>query len=78
MKNSHLPRLDQHPELRDQLLPYCRLAPGEIWADPAGRHRVGCLDAANPTDVHRLMAGATATPAIRQRIAELGGGTFRP
>lgn len=65
MKKLPLPRLDQHPELRAGLLQYCRLAPGEIWADPLGRHSVGCLDAANPADVQRLMGGATATLAIQ-------------
>jgi DNA modification methylase len=64
MKKLPLPRLDRHPELRAGLLQYCRLAPGEIWADPLGRHQVGCLDAASPTDVRRLMGGATATLAV--------------
>ncbi|MCQ3972472.1 MAG: site-specific DNA-methyltransferase [Anaerolineae bacterium] len=64
MKNIPLPRLDQHPALRKQLRPYCRLAPGQIWTDPAGRHRVGCLDAASLADINQLMTGARATLAI--------------
>lgn len=64
MKNSPIPRLDKHPELRTHLLQYCRLRPGEIWQDPTGKHRVGCLDAASRADVHRLLDGATATLAI--------------
>lgn len=64
MKNSSLPRLDQHPELRAHLLRYCRLRPGEIWLDPSGQHRVGCLDAASRADVNKLMDGATATLAV--------------
>lgn len=64
MKKLPLPRLDQHPELRADLLKYCRLAPGDIWLDPAGQHRVGCLDAARLADVHKLMAGESATLAI--------------
>ncbi len=64
MKNSPIPRLDKHPELRAHLLQYCRLKPGEIWQDPAGKYRVGCLDAASRADVHKLMDGATATLAI--------------
>jgi site-specific DNA-methyltransferase (adenine-specific) len=47
MKNNPLPRLDASGELRERLLPYCRLQPGEIWHDPAGRHKVGCLNAAD-------------------------------
>lgn len=65
MKKLPLPRLDQHPEVRAALLQYCRLKPGELWADPLGRHRVGCLDAANASDVRQLMDGATATLAIQ-------------
>lgn len=65
MKKLPLPRLDQHPELRTTLLRYCRLAPGEIWVDPLGRHKVGCLDAANSADVQRLMDGTAGTLAIQ-------------
>ncbi|MCI0696218.1 site-specific DNA-methyltransferase [candidate division KSB1 bacterium] len=64
MKNSPIPRLDRHPELRQHLLKYCRLQPGEIWRDPSGKHRVGCLDAANPSHIHKLMAEERATLAI--------------
>ncbi|MCA9936044.1 MAG: site-specific DNA-methyltransferase [Ardenticatenaceae bacterium] len=55
-----LPRLDTHPELRQRLLPYCRLQPGEIWEDPVAGHRVGVLDAADETAVQTLMSGAKA------------------
>ena len=64
MKNLPLPRLDQHPERRARLLKYCRLKEGEIWADPAGQHKVGCLDAASPADVYKLMGETKATLAI--------------
>jgi site-specific DNA-methyltransferase (adenine-specific) len=64
MKNMPLPRLDTHPQLWERLQPYCRLRRGDIWEDPAGRHRVGCLDAANPAEVRRLMQGHTATLAL--------------
>ncbi len=64
MKSLPLPRLDQHPELRERLLKYCRLKPGESWLDPLGRHKVGCLDAASPAETHRFMAGQKATLAI--------------
>lgn len=63
MKNNPLPRLDKNEALRQKLLPLCRLKPGEIWLDPAGRHKVGCLDAADPADVERLMAGQQASLA---------------
>jgi DNA modification methylase len=40
-----LPRLDTNNELRQQILPLCRLKKGEIWRDPEGFHRVGLGDA---------------------------------
>jgi site-specific DNA-methyltransferase (adenine-specific) len=64
MKNDPLPRLDENEEVREGLLPHCRLAPGDIWEDPQGKHRVGCLDATNREHVERLHRGATATLAI--------------
>jgi len=64
MDNQPLPRLDDAPELRAALLKHCRLARGEVWRDPAGGHRVGCLDAASLSDAARLMDGATATLAL--------------
>lgn len=64
MKNNPLPRLDENKEVRKELLPYCRLKPGDIWSDPEGRHRVGCLDAANEEHVKRLHEGVPAKLAI--------------
>ena len=64
MKNNPLPRLDTHENLRDALLPYCRLNPGEIWTDSISGHKVGCLDAANQTDIERLLAGEYAHLAV--------------
>jgi site-specific DNA-methyltransferase (adenine-specific) len=60
MKNNPLPRLDADEELRVKVLPHCRLQPGEIWTDPKGRHRVGCLDAGNPDQIAGLMDGRKA------------------
>ncbi|TAE23977.1 MAG: hypothetical protein EAZ92_13800 [Candidatus Kapaibacterium sp.] len=45
MKNLPLPRLDEPSDLRDRLMPYCRLSLSEVWT--GGVHRVGCVDAAN-------------------------------
>lgn len=64
MKRCPLPRLDRAADLRERLLPHCRLKPGEVWKDAAAGHRVGCLDAANAQDMARLMAGNLATLAI--------------
>ncbi len=64
MKNLPIPRLDREPLLREKLGKYCRLNRGEKWEDPSGRHRVGCFDAAQATDVGLLMGGATAALAV--------------
>ncbi len=64
MKNDTLPRLDRDQEMRQTLLPFCRLAPGEIWTDPVRGHRIGCLDAGNPQQMAELMGGQKAQLAI--------------
>ena len=64
MHNNPLPRLDSSPEVRERLLPYCRLRPGEIWTDGVLGHRVGCLDAADGGAVSSLMNGKCAQLAV--------------
>jgi site-specific DNA-methyltransferase (adenine-specific) len=64
MKNNPLPRLDEATELRERLLRYCRLVPGQVWEDPQGQHRVGCLDAADPAHIGQLLGGCKAALAI--------------
>ncbi|MCK6508788.1 hypothetical protein L6R29_02325 [Myxococcota bacterium] len=65
MKNNPLPRLDLSPESRNRLLPYCRLKAGEIWKDPKGKHRVGCLNASDATHVVALVENTAPTLAIQ-------------
>lgn len=65
MQNNPLPRLDSSPEIRDQLLPYCRLQLGDIWTDAVAGHRVGCLDATNPKHVSKIMNQDMAQLAIQ-------------
>lgn len=43
MKNNPLPRLEEDEELKQKLLPFCRLNPGEIWIDPVSNHKVRTL-----------------------------------
>ncbi|MBI3092459.1 MAG: site-specific DNA-methyltransferase [Candidatus Tectomicrobia bacterium] len=64
MERNPLPRLDNNPHIRESLLPFCRLRDGEIWEDPEGKHRVGCLDAANPDNVSLLLHNFSAHLAI--------------
>jgi site-specific DNA-methyltransferase (adenine-specific) len=65
VKNNPLPRLDRAGELREELMRHCRLKAGEVWEDPLGRHRVGCLDAADGAQVASLMRGEAARLAIQ-------------
>lgn len=64
MKNNPLPRLDLDDKLRSRLLPYCRLKAGDVWVDPAGTHKVGCLDANDPAGIAQLTAGHKAKLAV--------------
>jgi len=65
MKNYALPRLDKDDKMRQRLLPFCRLGPGEIWSDPDRGHRVGCVDATNSQHILQLMDGQVAKLAIQ-------------
>lgn len=65
MKNNPLPRLDQSPEVRRQALAYCRLKPGAVWQDPAGRHTVACLDATDTQAIKRAVGRDKATLAVQ-------------
>ncbi|HEX2910041.1 MAG TPA: site-specific DNA-methyltransferase [Chloroflexia bacterium] len=64
MIKNPLPRLDKALDLREKLLPFCRLKPGEIWEDEQAGHRVACADAANPQQIAALMNGEKAQLAV--------------
>src|SRR5437879_3911555 len=64
MKNNPLPRLELNRDIRERLLPYCRLASGGIWQDDRRGHRVACIDATNPHAVRNLVGNARATLAV--------------
>ena len=64
MLHHPLPRLDRHAELRERLLPHCRLKRGEVWQDERHGHRIGCLDAATLADVKKLCGRQRAALAI--------------
>ena len=65
MKNNPLPRLDSADELRERLLPFCRLQSGDTWFDPKGKHRVACLDASIPKAIQELCGDEKAVLAIQ-------------
>ena len=59
-----LPRIDQDETLQKFLLPFCRLKRGEIWEDPLGKHKIGCLDAFDENDIKKLFDRKKAVLAI--------------
>jgi site-specific DNA-methyltransferase (adenine-specific) len=65
MEKDPLPRLDRSPELREALLPFCRLKQGDIWIDPDGKHEVGCLDATSSQEISRMMGNRRSVLAIQ-------------
>lgn len=64
MLHHPLPRIDKDEKLRKMLLPFCRLKQGEIWQDPSGKHKVGCLDAADESQINFLFGRKRAVAAI--------------
>jgi site-specific DNA-methyltransferase (adenine-specific) len=60
-----LPRLDKEAGLMDKLRPHCRLKPGQVWEDPLGMHRVGCLDATQIQDMFLLTSETSVCLAIQ-------------
>ena len=64
MLNHPIARLDRDEKLRNRLIPFCRLKPGEIWRDRRSGHSVGCLDAASPEDTKSLSGKGLARLAI--------------
>jgi DNA modification methylase len=58
-------RLDTDFEIRNRLLPLCRLKAGEVWRDPVNGHKVGVLDATNRNDVLGLFEGEKATLSVQ-------------
>ena len=64
MLHHPLPRIDKDEKLSKMLLPFCRLKQGEIWEDPTGKHKVGCLDAGEKSQVNLLFGKKHADAAI--------------
>lgn len=64
MIKESLPRIDQDVKLHKLLLPYCRLKKGEIWNDPSGKHKVGCIDAGDYDQIKNLFGRRKAVLAI--------------
>ncbi len=54
-----LERIDLSGLVRDRILPYCRLRPGDVWEDAVAGHRVGVLDARNGEELKKLFGEET-------------------
>lgn len=78
MNDSPLPRLDRAAHVRAALLPHCRLRPGEVWHDPQGRHRVGCLDAADAGHIASLLGSERVHLAVHDPPYNLAAFDERP
>ncbi len=69
MQYQPLPRLDivsdDTANIRNYLLPFCRLKPGDIWYDPEGRHLVACGDAVDTAFIRKLFPDSPAELAIQ-------------
>lgn len=65
MEYDPLPRLDTDVKhLRNTLLSYCRLKPGEIWHDPTGQHIVGCGDSCSDNFIQKIFSDNKAKLAV--------------
>ena len=65
MISAPLPRIDIDKELRNLLLPFCRLKEGEVWEDPAGKHKVACIDATDDNSIKKIIGWKKATLAVQ-------------
>jgi len=64
-------RLDYYSDLREKILPFCRLRYGEIWEDPIRGHKVGVLDATKFEDVRKIMGDERAKLVINDLLIML-------
>src|SRR5947209_1960325 len=69
-------RLDNNPELRNKILPYCRLQKGEVWEDQIHGHRIGVLDATNSNDIEKICGSEKASLAIQDPPYNIIVGNF--
>ncbi len=65
MEKHPLPRLDTDVKnLREHLLPFCRLATGKIWHDPQGKHIVACGDSSDSKFIKQIFNKSQAVLAV--------------
>jgi len=54
MLNHPLPRIDKDDLLKELLLPYCRFKYSDVWIDPIGKHKIGCIDITDAAVVKKI------------------------
>ncbi len=65
MEKNPLPRLDTKvEELRNHLLPFCRLSIGDTWTDPQGKHHIACGDSSDKNFIKQLFNKNQAVLAV--------------
>lgn len=64
MVNFPLPRIDNDKILHSLLRKHSNFKPGDIWNDPDGIHKIGCIDASDETAIGDLMDNKKSSLAI--------------
>lgn len=64
MKNFPIPRIDKDDKLKKYLEQYCRLKDGDIWIDPENKHKIGCFDSANKSNILKICNGELVKLAV--------------
>ena len=64
MATEPLPRLDFDAEIREKLLPHCRLKLGDVWEDTVQGHKVGVLDATCSDAASKIIGDKKAKVAV--------------
>ena len=64
MVNFPLPRIDNDGVLHSLLLKHCSFKAGNIWEDPEGKHKIGCIDAANGKAITTLLDKQKSSLAV--------------
>ncbi len=65
MSREGIPRIDNNKQVRELLLPHCRLKYGQVWEDSVSGHRIGCLNATDEKDVLKLMSADKSVLAVQ-------------
>lgn len=65
MGKEELPRIDGNQELRERLLPHCRLKRGDVWEDPEKGHVVAVADACDKGEISGIFGNRNISMAVQ-------------